>query len=190
MPSKNRTKTTTKIEKDSGVAAPETAADKLRAALVTAPGSTAVDLAASVGINKSTAGKILARWEANGTAIRTARGVVDGRRAGDLWSAVATDVVEPDVVVEPESTEAVVTTREPFDPLPNGRLKPGALRQLAEEYLRRHPGEAFGPTHIGKALGRSQGAVNNALEASTSAGTVVKTQEAPKRFAIAPTATK
>lgn len=116
--------------------------------------------------------------------------MVDGRRAGDLWSATATDVVEPDVVAEPEAAEAVVPAREPFDPLPEGRLKPGALRQLTEEYLRRHPGEAFGPTHIGKALGRSQGAVNNALEASTSAGTVVKTQEAPKRFAIAPTATK
>jgi hypothetical protein len=185
MPSKNRTKTTTKIEKESGAAGPETAASKLHAALVAAPGSTAVDLAANVGINKSTAGKILARWEADGTAVRTARGVVDGRRAGDLWSAVAADVV-----AEPESAEVDVATRKPFDPLPKGRLKPGALRALAEDYLRMHPGEAFGPTHIGKVLGRSQGAVNNALEASTSAGTVVKTQEAPKRFAIAPTATK
>ncbi len=190
MPSKNRTKMTTKIEKDSDATVPETAADKLRAALIAAPGSTAVDLAASIGINKSTAGKILARWEAKGTAIRTARGVVDGRRAGDLWSAVATDVVEPEVVAKPELAEAVVPAREPFDPLPEGRLKSGALRALTEDYLRMHPGEEFGPTHIGRALGRSQGAVNNALEKLTSAGTVVKTQEAPKRFAIAPTATQ
>jgi len=190
MPSKNRTKTTTKIEKDSDVAAPETAAGKLRAALIAAPGSTAVDLAVNIGINKSTAGKILARWEADGTAIRTARGVVDGRRAGDLWSVVAIEVVEPEVVAEPELAEVVVPTREPFDPLPEGRLKSGALRALTEDYLRMHPGEEFGPTHIGKALGRSQGAVNNALEKLTSAGTVVKTQEAPKRFAIAPTVTE
>lgn len=188
MPSKNRTKTTAKIEKDSATT-PETAASKLRAALVAAPGSTAADLAVSVGINKSTAGKILARWEADGTAIRTARGVVDGRRAGDLWSAAA-DATEPEAVAAPELVEAAVPVREPLGPLPEGRLKPGALRQLAEDYLRMHPGEAFGPTHIGRALGRSQGAVNNALEASTLAGTVVKTQAAPKRFAIAPTVTR
>lgn len=185
MPSKNRTK----IEKDSA-GTPETATSKLRTALVAAPGTTAADLAASVGINKSTAGKILARWEADGTAIRTERGVVDGRRASDLWTAAAADVAEPEEVAAPELVEAATPAREPSDPLPEGRLKPGALRQLAEDYLRMHPGEAFGPTHIGRDLGRSQGAVNNALEASTSAGTVVKTQAAPKRFAIAPAATK
>lgn len=188
MPSKNRTKTTTKIEKDSA-ATPETATTKLRTALVAAPGSTAADLAAAVGINKSTAGKILARWEANGTAIRTAGGVVDGRRVGDLWSAVA-DAVEPEVVAGPEAAEGAPPAREPFDPLPKGRLKPGALRMHVEDFLRMHAGEAFGPTQIGRALGRSQGAVNNALEASTLAGTVVKTQAAPKRFAIAPATKK
>ncbi|MCX2948966.1 MarR family transcriptional regulator [Lentzea sp. NEAU-D7] len=135
MPSKNRTKTTTKIEKSSDVTAPETAADKLRAALTAAPGSTAVDLAASIGINKSTAGKLLARWEADGSAIRTARGVVDGRRASDLWSGVAVDVMEPEVIAEPESAEGAVPAREPFDPVPEGRLKSGALRQLVEHYL-------------------------------------------------------
>ncbi|MEU7474353.1 hypothetical protein AB0A63_00100 [Lentzea sp. NPDC042327] len=204
MPSKNRSSATTKIDTDGDAAAPETAASKLRAALVAAPGSTAVGLAVSIGINKSTAGKILARWEADGTAVRTTRGVVDGRRAGDLWSAVAADVlaapdvvepeaaepdeVVPDPVTEPEVAEIAVPAREPFGPLPGGRLKPGALRDMTETFLRVHPGESFGPTHIGRALGRSQGAVNNALEALTSAGTVVKTQEAPKRFAIAPTA--
>ncbi|MFD4636903.1 hypothetical protein ACFWN2_06280 [Lentzea sp. NPDC058436] len=189
MPSKNRTKSTAKIENDVA-AAPETAASKLQAALVAVPGSTAADLAASIGINKSTAGKILARWEADGTAVRTAGGLVDGRRLGDLWSAVAPDVAEPDAVTDPEPVEAVAPVRVPSDPLPEGRLKPGALRGLTEDYLRAHPDEAFGPTHIGRALGRSQGAVNNALEALTSAGTVVKTKEAPKRFAIAATATK
>ncbi|GHH32197.1 MarR family transcriptional regulator [Lentzea cavernae] len=185
MPSKTRTKSTTKIEKNDAAAAPETAANKLEAVLVAAPGSTAADLAVSVGINKSTAGKILARWEAAGTAVRTAGEVIDGRRAGDLWSAVV-----PEVVTEQEPVEAVVPVRKPSDSLLEGRLKPGALRGLTEDYLRMHPGEAFGPTHIGRVLGRSQGAVNNALEALTSSGTVVKTQEAPKRFAIAPTATR
>ena len=183
MPSKNHAKNTAKIKNDDA-AMPETATSKLRAALIASPGSTAADLATSVGINKSTAGKILARWEADGTAIRTSRGVVDGRRVGDLWSPPA-DAAE--AVASPESAEAVVPEREPFDPLPHGRLKPGALRHMTEDYLRMHPGEAFGPTHIGRALGRSQGAVNNALEALAAAGTVVKTQAAPKRFAIAPT---
>ncbi|SES39872.1 MarR family transcriptional regulator [Lentzea albida] len=182
MPSKNRTKTTTKIKSEE-VSAPETATDKLRAALVAAPGSTAVGLAAAIGINKSTAGKILARWEADGTAVRAVQGVVDGRRAGDQWSAVA-ESSGPETVAEPEVLDTAVPTGVPFGPPPVGRLKPGALRHLVEVFLRKHSGESFGPTHIGRVLGRSQGAVNNALEALTSAGTVTKTQEAPKRFAI------
>jgi predicted transcriptional regulator len=66
------------------------------------------------------------------------------------------------------------------------RLAPGALRGMVEDYLRDHPGEQFSPNAIGKALNRSAGAVNNALEKLISTGTAVKTQEAPKRFALAP----
>lgn len=56
---------------------------------------------------------------------------------------------------------------------------------LVEDYLRDHPGE-FSPHVIARALGgKSAGAVNNALERLTAAGTVVKSSEKPKKFTLA-----
>lgn len=67
------------------------------------------------------------------------------------------------------------------------RLAPGALRGLVEDYLRDHPADQFSPSKIGKALDRSAGAVNNALEKLVQTGSAVQTNDAPKRFAIGPT---
>lgn len=66
------------------------------------------------------------------------------------------------------------------------RLPKGGLRALVEEYLAEHPNESFGPAKIGTDLGRSGGAVNNALEKLVADGYALKTCEAPKRFAINP----
>ncbi|AIG80487.1 Hypothetical protein AJAP_38505 [Amycolatopsis japonica] len=66
------------------------------------------------------------------------------------------------------------------------RLPKGGLRAMVEEYLTEHLGEDFGPAKIGKDLGRSGGAVNNALEKLVADGYARKTCEAPKRFAINP----
>ncbi|MBV8933341.1 MAG: MarR family transcriptional regulator [Kutzneria sp.] len=67
------------------------------------------------------------------------------------------------------------------------RLAPGALRGMVEDYLRDHPGEQFGPTAIANALGgKSSGAVSNALDKLVADGTAVKTQDKPRRFALAP----
>jgi hypothetical protein len=57
---------------------------------------------------------------------------------------------------------------------------------MVEEYLTEHPGESFGPAKIGKDLGRSGGAVNNACEKLVADGYAIKACEAPKRFAINP----
>ncbi|MFC3450796.1 hypothetical protein [Amycolatopsis speibonae] len=72
------------------------------------------------------------------------------------------------------------------DTVAKNRLPKGGLRALVEEYLTEHPGENFGPAKIGKDLGRSGGAVNNALEKLVGDRYVIKTCEAPKRFAINP----
>jgi predicted transcriptional regulator len=65
------------------------------------------------------------------------------------------------------------------------RLRPGALLGMVEDYLREHAGEEFGPTTIGRDLGRSSGAVSNALERLVSAGYAVQTKDRPKRYALA-----
>jgi hypothetical protein len=62
------------------------------------------------------------------------------------------------------------------------RLPPGGLRGLVEDWLRDHSGEEFSPTAIGKALGRSSGAVANALDKLVTDGYAVQTQDRPKRF--------
>jgi hypothetical protein len=67
------------------------------------------------------------------------------------------------------------------------RLAPGALRGMVEDYLRNHPGEQFGPTAIANALGgKSSGAVSNALDKLVEDGVATKTQDKPRRFALAP----
>ncbi|MEU3622558.1 hypothetical protein AB0E54_09115 [Amycolatopsis coloradensis] len=88
---------------------------------------------------------------------------------------------EPSATGSPAVTDATSTARPDKDRLPKG-----GLRAMVEEYLTEHPDEDFGPAKIGKDLGRSGGAVNNALEKLVADGYARKTCEAPKRFAINP----
>jgi DNA-binding transcriptional ArsR family regulator len=67
----------------------------------------------------------------------------------------------------------------------SARLRPGALRSLVQAWLAERPGQAFTPTRIGKELGRSAGAVGNALAAMTDQGEVVQTSQKPRMYAIA-----
>ena len=62
------------------------------------------------------------------------------------------------------------------------RLPPGGLRGMVEDWLREHAGEEFSPSAIGKALGRSSGAVANALDKLVTDGYAMQTQNKPKRF--------
>ncbi len=65
------------------------------------------------------------------------------------------------------------------------RLRPGALRDLVYAWLAERPGQEFTPTRIGKELGRSAGAVGNALATMTDQGEVVQTSSKPRRYALA-----
>jgi hypothetical protein len=65
------------------------------------------------------------------------------------------------------------------------RLRPGALRTLVHDWLAQRPGQEFTPTNIGKELGRSAGAVGNALASMTDQGEVIQTSQKPRRYAIA-----
>jgi hypothetical protein len=67
-------------------------------------------------------------------------------------------------------------------PVKAPRLGKGALRGMVEDFLTEHQGEQFSPNKIGKELGRSAGAVFNALEKLVAAGWAVRTSDAPKRY--------
>ncbi|MFI2473070.1 hypothetical protein [Nocardia xishanensis] len=66
------------------------------------------------------------------------------------------------------------------------RLAAGALRGQVEDFLRDHPGSEFTPHQIGKTIGRSSGAVHNALEKLTAIGTARKTSARPKKYTLDP----
>ena len=64
-------------------------------------------------------------------------------------------------------------------------VKPGALRELAAAHLRAHPDQNFTPHQIGKVLGRSSGAVANALDRLVSLGEAELATEKPRSFRLA-----
>ena len=150
---------------------------------------TAGDLADRLGMGQSTAAKRLAALEAAGAVRRTPGGRVNGVRAADRWSSVAAaaDTAEPAV----PDTDVLVTNgpapveAEPAGPGGSGRLGRGALGTLVRDYLAARPGEAFGPSAVGKALGRSQGAVSNSLASMAARGEVELVGDKPRRYRIA-----
>ncbi|SEG79021.1 hypothetical protein SAMN04489712_112155 [Thermomonospora echinospora] len=68
------------------------------------------------------------------------------------------------------------------------RAAPRPLRPEVVAHLNAHPGKEFTPGEIAKVLGRSSGAVANALETLAKNGEAVLTSERPARY-TAPTAT-
>jgi hypothetical protein len=68
------------------------------------------------------------------------------------------------------------------------RPRPGALRDLVEEHLRKFPDTAFTPHQVGKVLTRSAGAVANALDKLTALGTAQMVAGKPRTYRLAPAA--
>jgi hypothetical protein len=64
--------------------------------------------------------------------------------------------------------------------------RPGGLRDLVEEHLRKFPGTAFTPHQVGKVLERSVGAVANALDKLVSLGTAQMVTDKPRSYRLAP----
>jgi hypothetical protein len=66
--------------------------------------------------------------------------------------------------------------------------RPGALRDLVEEHLRKFPDTAFTPHQVGKVLTRSAGAVANALDKLTGLGIAQMVTDKPRTYQLAPAA--
>lgn len=174
--------------------------DTIITALAAAGEVTATDLAGRLGIGQSTAAKRLAALEGTGSVRRQPGGRVNGVRVADRWSAIAgpaDDSEKPDP--DPKAAHATASTDgdgstgaagdEPSEAEraaePGGeRLGRGALGALVREYLATRPDEDLGPTQVGKALGRSQGAVANALARLEAAGEARLVTVSPRRYRI------
>lgn len=182
--------------------APEHVTDNdITSALAALPDITSPEVAGALGIGRSTASKHLARLEAAGTIRRSPGGRSGGARVADRWSlatpapdvhpaqaAVTDSPAAPSVGAPRISRSGQADPRSGGGAAPgdaSGRLSRGALGALVREYLAEQPGQSFGPSGIGKALGRSPGAVSNALSTMAAAGEVELVAERPRRYRIA-----
>lgn len=177
--------------------APEHASDaEVIEAVIALPGATAAEVAGALGIGRSTAAKYLARLEAARALRREPGGRSGGAKVADRWfpatpagSTEAGESVRGAPVPAADETPPVaeeVRADESGDPEPGfesaARLAPGALGVMVRQYLAARPGKSFGPSGIAKALGRSAGAVSNALSAMADRGEVEKVAERPRRY--------
>lgn len=182
--------------------------DKVRDALRANPGSTPAEVALAAGVARSTASRILAGWERDGSATRTpGTGAVNGRRPPDRWTATdhtTQDNPASSATADPDGARArptpigataaqaaagpVRTDRTGRTVTMSGdpRLGKNALRDLVAGHLAAHPDQEFSPTQISRVLaGRSAGAIYNALVKLVAAGEAIETCPAPRRYATA-----
>jgi len=165
-------------------------------ALAAHPEVTAADLAESLGIGQSTAAKRLAALEAASSVRRIPGGRVAGVRVADRWSVASAPDTAAHGTSEPSTSVTETAAPEAVEPEPaahepvvtedgSSRLARGELGTLVREYLAARPGEDFGPSAVGKALGRSQGAVSNSLATMAARGEVELVGDKPRRYRIA-----
>jgi len=81
----------------------------------------------------------------------------------------------PEAITAPPESPAVTAPGAP-------RLAKGALRQMVADYLQADPGLEITPGRMAKYLGRSTGAVSNALDTLAEKGQVEMTKESPRTF--------
>ncbi len=156
-------------------------------ALAARPGVTSAELAEVLGIGQSTAAKHLATLESAGTARREPGGREGGRRLADRWitTTPAPEDAMPDDAVPEKTGDVTADDGTGGEPARSAdRLGRGALGALVREYLAARPGEDLGTTQIGTALGRSQGAVSNALARLEAGGEAQLVSASPRRYRI------
>ncbi len=164
---------------------PKTSAtEAVLAALTDHPGATAEQLAAATSLGRSTVTKALAALDAEHRAIRSTGGRDRGRRLADRWSL-------PPVTRSPDQSAAAGD--EPGgvgltdDQGAEGRLGRGELRSLVAECLAAEPAREFTAARLAAMLGRSAGAIGNALTRLVDEDAAIQSSASPRRYRHAPT---
>lgn len=174
------------------------------AALGAKPRATAAEIAAAAGLGRSTAGKLLAALERRGTVRRTAGGREGARRLPDRWelavlaaqdgdaqAAAGAAGGQSDGTAQGRGGEAAGAGSGDHRAATGGkrradRLPAGALDGLVLAFMREQDGDGpHGPGQIGKAIGKSSGAVANALVRLARDGKVREVSERPVRYSLA-----
>lgn len=94
---------------------------------------------------------------------------------------------EEDISNAPSPQENPEPPTAPAPPVPSseGRLAPGALRQMVIDHLQAHPAEAFTATRISRIIERSSGAIANALDKLVSQGIAEQVNDRARTFRLA-----
>lgn len=124
-------------------------------------------------------------WLAADEAPTEDKAATEAPEAADSATPAA-EVAEPDPT-EPETPTAPAAPAEAktAKPAPGNRLARGGLRQMVYEYLEAHPGDEVTAPRLAKTLGRSAGAVANALVKLTGQGQADLVGESPRRYRLA-----
>jgi len=127
---------------------------------------------------------VTAEAASNVTALSKAAGQAgQALAAGDLDAALAAlDAARDQATQGRRLIRAAATGRRA------PATRPGALRDLVEDHLRKFPDTAFTPHQVGKVLTRSAGAVANALDKLVSLGTAEMVTDKPRTYRLAPAA--
>ena len=171
-------------------------------------GVSAADIADESGLRAAIVGRVLAAMETAGAAVREPATTDDGEpdpNGAELWVRGEADLTTVDLTAAavrvvcptcnrpmPRRNTVAVGRTGPAAPGHNSDGQPvlgkGELRNLVRDFLAAHPGHEFTPTVIGRELGRSSGAIGNALDKLVISGEAVLVKDAPRIFAAPPTA--
>jgi hypothetical protein len=100
--------------------------------------------------------------------------------AGDLPAALAAlDTARDQAALARRALKAAASGRHA------PATRPGGLRELVEEHLRKFPDASFTPHQVGKVLTRSSGAVANALDKLVSLGVAELAGDKPRSYRLA-----
>jgi len=163
-----------------------------------AEGTPAADQVTGVPPSDGDGGERIPEDGTRGPAAETASAEVSA--AGADGSAVPEPLTADDAPAQPAPATAVA----PGEPCPTcghrqrmsgvqvpaasggSRLGQGQLHQLALDHLRAHPDQEWTATGIAKEIGRSSGAIANALATMTGRGEAEMTCAAPRRYRAMP----
>ncbi|MGH3433850.1 MAG: hypothetical protein ACRDQB_13540 [Thermocrispum sp.] len=165
-------------------------------------GVTASAIVDESGLRAAIVGRVLAAMETASAAVRKPPADEGGV---ELWVRGEADLTTVDLSTAavrvvcptcnrpmPRRNTVAVTRLGPATPGHNSNgqrtLGKNELRNLVRDFLHAHPGHEFTPTTIGRELGRSFGAVSNALAKLVISGEADLVREAPAIFAAPDTA--